>query len=163
MLHPYAQGHKTYLPSACFSMAQREKDIFCKVLSQVKVPDGYAANISCCECSKEHKIFGLKSHDCHTLMQQLLPLAVRRVLPKNVSAVLIELINFCRGICSKTSTVEALNGLESRISTTLCHLEMIYPPAFFDVMVYLAIHFAREPRIVGPYNIDGCTPLRGVC
>ena len=112
-LHPYAQGQKTYLPPACFSMAQNEKDIFCKVLSRVKVPDGYAANISRCVRLKDRKIFGLKSHDCHILMQQLLPLAVRRALPKNVSAVLIELSNFFRAICSKTGIVEALNGLES--------------------------------------------------
>ncbi|XXG42875.1 hypothetical protein AAC387_Pa01g3044 [Persea americana] len=158
-LHPYAQGHKTYLPSACFSMAQKEKDIFCKVLSRVKVPDGYAANISRSVRLKEHKIFGLKSHDCHILMQQLLPLAVRRALPKNASAVLIELSNFFRGICSKTGTVEALNGLESRISTTLCHLEMIFPPAFFDIMVHLAIHLAREARIAGPVQYRWMYPI----
>jgi len=30
------------------------------------------------------KLIGLKSHDCHILMQQLLPVAIRRILPKTI-------------------------------------------------------------------------------
>ena len=54
----------------------------------MKVPDGYAFNISWCVQVNERKIFGLKSHDCHVLMQQLLPLAIRGVLDKNVCVLL---------------------------------------------------------------------------
>ena len=46
-------------------MTQSEKDIFCQVLSNVKVPDGYSTNISRFVNLKQHKIHGLKSHDCH--------------------------------------------------------------------------------------------------
>ena len=50
----------------------------------MKVPDGYASNISRCVQVDKRKIFGLKSHECHILMQQLLSLAIRGVLHKNV-------------------------------------------------------------------------------
>ncbi|KAH7850588.1 hypothetical protein Vadar_000241 [Vaccinium darrowii] len=60
-LHPIEdQLGRAYLPAVCFSMNQKEKDIFCKVLKNVKVPDGYALNISRRVHLKGHKIYGLK-------------------------------------------------------------------------------------------------------
>ena len=58
-------------------MTPAEKDDFLQVLRDVRVPDGYASNISHRVNLKERKIFGLKSHDNHILMQQLLPIALR--------------------------------------------------------------------------------------
>ena len=78
-----------------------KKKEFCKFLEEVKVPDGYVSNISQCVLVNERKIFGLKFHDCHILMQQLLPLAIREVLHKNICAVIVELCSFFKQICSK--------------------------------------------------------------
>ncbi|XP_042441186.1 uncharacterized protein LOC122026513 [Zingiber officinale] len=76
-LHPIEKGQKkVYLPPASFSMGKKEKGIFCKVLKKIKVPDGYASNISRCVQMKPPKLVGLKSHDNHILMQQLLPVAL---------------------------------------------------------------------------------------
>ncbi|XP_071739827.1 uncharacterized protein [Rutidosis leptorrhynchoides] len=48
-LHPEPLSNgKVYLPPACFEMDKKEKQKFCNVLKEVKVPDGYAANISRC-------------------------------------------------------------------------------------------------------------------
>src|SRR5262249_40947734 len=58
-----------FLPAACFTFSKREKRQFCKVLSQVKVPDGYSSNISSCVQLKDSKLVNLKSHDCNALMQ----------------------------------------------------------------------------------------------
>ncbi|KAL0386229.1 UNVERIFIED_CONTAM: hypothetical protein Sradi_3017200 [Sesamum radiatum] len=91
-LHPVEKGSgKYYLPPAPFTLGKRDKETFCKVLKSVKAPDGYASNISRHTNVKEQTIGGLKSHDNHVLIQQLLPLAVRRSLPKNVVDTLIEL------------------------------------------------------------------------
>ena len=99
-LHPQVQeSGKVFLSPACFTMNRQHKDIFCKVLKDVKVPDGYCSNISRRVQLKERAILGLKSRDCHILMQQLLPLAIRRALPKNVCEVLIELSTFFRKLC----------------------------------------------------------------
>ncbi|RVW97993.1 hypothetical protein CK203_028978 [Vitis vinifera] len=70
-LHPIQRGNRVILPAACYSLTSNEKKEFCKFLKEVKVPDGYASNISRCVQVNERKIFGLKSHDCHVLMQQL--------------------------------------------------------------------------------------------
>ena len=62
-------------------MSKEEKQHFCKVLYDIKVPDGYSSNISRCVNVAQAKITGLKSHDCHILMQQLMPVALRGLLP----------------------------------------------------------------------------------
>lgn len=137
----------------------KEKEIFFKLLKSVKVPDGYAANISKCVHLKDRKIIGLKSHDNHILMQQLLPLALRKVLPKNVSLTLMELSSFFREICSKSIRGKELQQLETQIALTLCKLERIFPPSFFDIMVHLAMHLAYEARIAGPVQYRWMYPI----
>ncbi|CAL1382751.1 unnamed protein product [Linum trigynum] len=86
-LHPkrHVSG-KLKIPIAAFSLNTKEKKTFGKVLKSVKVPDGYAANISRCVNLKNKSILGLKSHDSHILMQQLLPLAIRRLLLEQLAS-----------------------------------------------------------------------------
>ncbi|RVW34225.1 hypothetical protein CK203_102204 [Vitis vinifera] len=48
-----------------------------------EVPEGYCSNFRNLISLEELKLFGLKSHDYHALMQQLLPVALRSVLPKH--------------------------------------------------------------------------------
>ena len=48
------------------------------MLKKIKVPDGYSSNISRCVDVQARKVTGLKSHDSHVLMQQLLSLAIKK-------------------------------------------------------------------------------------
>ena len=75
-LHPRSDGKKIYLPSACHTLSKKEKISFCPCLRRVKVPQGYSSNIKSFVQLKELKLLGLKSHDCHVLMQQLLVVAI---------------------------------------------------------------------------------------
>ena len=70
-------------------------------------------------------------------MQQLLLLAIRGVLHKNVSGVFIEFYNFFKQLCSKVLSTNQLQWLENDIIVILCKLEWIFPPLFFDIMMYL--------------------------
>ena len=46
-LHPKMLANdRIYLPPACYTMSAREKDYFLIILKNIKVPDGYASNIS---------------------------------------------------------------------------------------------------------------------
>ncbi|KAL6316882.1 hypothetical protein AAG906_022894 [Vitis piasezkii] len=47
-------------------------------------PRGYFSNFRNLVSLEELKLFGLKSHDYHALMQQILPMALRSILPKHV-------------------------------------------------------------------------------
>jgi len=131
-------------------MAKSEKQLFCKIHRNIKVPDGYCGNISKCVNCVEGKIHGLKTHDCHVLMHQFMPIALRGILPDNVTAVLFELSSYFHGICSKVLHEDELDRLEERIKLTLCKMEMIFPPGFFTVMVHLVVHLATESKIAGP-------------
>ena len=47
------------------------------------------------------------------------------------------------------------------IVVILCKLEMIFPLAFFDIMVHLEIHLPNEDCLVVQFKIDGCFTLNG--
>lgn len=159
-LHPiYLEYGKRYLPAASFAMSKKERDNFLEVLRNVRVPDGYASNISRRVQIKGHKLSDLKSHDNHILMQQLLPTALRKVLSKHVSAALIRLCAFFREICSKVLNGRDLIHSEKEIAKTLCDLEKIFPPSFFDIMIHLPIHLAYEAQIAGPVHYRWMYPI----
>jgi hypothetical protein len=152
-LHPQEKpSGKWYLPPARYAMNKSERQAFCKVLRGITVPDGYCRNIATCVNVAEGKIVGLKTHDCHVMMQQLMPIASRGILPDDITALLFELSAFFRGICSKVLRVDELDHLEKSIIITLCKMEMVFPPGFFTVMVHLIVHLVAECKIAGPVN-----------
>nr|XP_027192948.1 uncharacterized protein LOC101493685 [Cicer arietinum] len=161
MLHPQPSPNitTTRLPRACYQMTNKEKESFLSILKNVKTPDECSSNIPRCVHVKQHKMFGLKSYDCHVLMQELLPVALRGSLPDKVTSVLVDLCNFFKQICSKVLNVEFLSQLESQIVITLCQLETIFPPSFFTVMMHLVIHLAHEAQVAGPVQYRWMYPL----
>jgi len=76
------------------------------------------------------KLVGLKSHDCHVLMQDLLPVAIRGILPKNVRQVITRLCLFFNAICRKVIDPTRLDELENEAIILLCQLEIYFPPSF---------------------------------
>ncbi|GFS37289.1 hypothetical protein Acr_00g0051170 [Actinidia rufa] len=146
-------------PRASFSLTIEEKEAFFKFLKSVKYPDGYAANISRSVHSTNGRLIGLKSHDYHRLIQQILPIGMRGFVNKEISTTLFELGSFFQDLCSKTLRRSELEKLEERIVHILCKLEKIFPPAFFDVMVHLAIHLPREALLGGPVQYRWMYPF----
>ena len=96
------------------------------------------------------KLYGLKSHDYHTLMQQLLPVALRSLLPKHVRHAIARLNFFFNALCKKVVDVSTLDKLQNELVVTLCLLEKYFPPSFFDIMIHLTVHLVREVRLCGP-------------
>ncbi|CAN1289768.1 hypothetical protein LINPERPRIM_LOCUS20432 [Linum perenne] len=159
-LHLVKRSDGKYIkPHACYTMTREERKDFCQFLKEVKFPDGYASNISRCSNVMEGKISGMKSHDCHILLQRLLPVGIRGSMDQCVVGVLAELGNFFHCLCCKTINMEALDKLENDIVTILCKLELIFPPAFFDVMVHLAVHLPHEAKLGGPVQYRWMYPI----
>ena len=77
------------------------------------------------------RLWGLKTHDLHILLQRLIPIAVRAYLQKDVYRTIVELCNFFRDLCAKTIRISDLNRLELDIVLILCKFEKIFPPTFF--------------------------------
>ncbi|XP_058784274.1 uncharacterized protein LOC131659049 [Vicia villosa] len=141
-------GNKTYLPPACYTLSKKEKTSFCECLESIKVPHGYSSNVKRLVSVKDLKLVGLKSHDCHVLMQQLLPVAIRGILPNNVRKTITRLCLFLNAIYCKAIDPLKLEDLENEAAVILCQLEMFFPP-FFDIMVHLIVHLVREIRLCG--------------
>ena len=96
------------------------------------------------------KLYSLKSHDYHALMQELLSMSLRSILRKHVRHAICRLSFFFNALCSKVVDVAALDKLQNDVVVTLCLLEKYFPPSFFDIMLHLTVHFVREVRLCGP-------------
>ena len=123
------------------------------------MPDGYSSNIGNCVSINYCKIIGLKSHDCHIMLQQLLPVALRGSLPKGPRTCIFRMCSFFNEICQRVIDRNRIEVLEEEIAETLCMLERFFPPSFFDIMVHLSIHLGREARICGPVQFRWMYPF----
>ena len=150
---------RTYLPPACYTLSKEEKKIVLQTLADLKVPEGYCSNFRNLMSMEELKLSGLKSHDYHALMQQLLPVAIRSVLPKHVRYAITRLCFFFNALCSKVVDVSRLNDLQQEIVVILCLLEKYFPPSFFDIMIHLIVHLVREVRLCGPVYMRWMYPF----
>nr|KYP73752.1 hypothetical protein KK1_006402 [Cajanus cajan] len=68
-LYPQSIGKRTYFPPACHTLSKKEKKSFSECLRSVKVPQGYSSNVKSLVSMQDLKLIGLKSRDCHVLMQ----------------------------------------------------------------------------------------------
>ncbi|KAL6557058.1 hypothetical protein OROHE_006934 [Orobanche hederae] len=78
-------GKKPYLPPAAHTLSRNEKKVLLQTLHSVKVPEGYSSNIKSLVDLDDLKLKGLKSHDCHVIIENLLPIAIRSILPEKVT------------------------------------------------------------------------------
>ena len=118
-------------------------------MKNLKFPDGYASNMATFVDMRKHKLFGMKSHDCHVFMQRLIPIAFRELLPTNVWQALTDLSLFFKGLTSTTIKVENMERLEKDIPIIIFKLYRIFPLGFFDSMEHLPIHLPNEAKIAG--------------
>ncbi|CAL9021248.1 unnamed protein product, partial [Prunus brigantina] len=81
-LQPEYGERRTRLPPGPWNLSRAEKREVCNSFYGMKVPEGYSSNIKNLVSLQDSRLLGLKSHDCHTLMQKLLPVAIRSVLEK---------------------------------------------------------------------------------
>lgn len=91
----------TYFPLACHTLSRKERKKNCECLHGIKVSQGYSSNVKKRLSVKDHKLIGLKSHDCHDLMQQLLSMTICGILSKNIRKNIIRLYLFFNVIGNK--------------------------------------------------------------
>ena len=101
-LHPdEIEEGRLYIPPAEYCLDSKQKKQVCQVVKGARFPYGYAADIRGNVNVPEKKIVGLKSHDNHILLQDILPLAIRKVLPTRVCVALTRVSYFFKKIyCS---------------------------------------------------------------
>ena len=141
-------------PRAPFVFTSEERQNFISLVSSTKVPSGYSSTLI--KHVGELRLSGLKSHDHHILLQQILPAAVRHALSKGVRETIIRVGKLFKRICAKVIFKSELPSLYTDCAETLCMLEMFFPPGFFDIMPHLVVHLVREIEICGPVHSRWC-------
>ena len=146
-------------PKAIYTLNKEQGRVVCQWLKSVRFPDGYASNLGRCVDLNECKFTGLKSHDCHIMMERLIPIALKEVLPNFVWGAITELSNFLHDICSTVLKASHMEKLERDIPIILCNLKRIFPPAFFDSMEHLLVHLPYEAKVAGPVQFRWMYPF----
>ncbi|KAK1684215.1 hypothetical protein QYE76_045063 [Lolium multiflorum] len=108
-----------YCPPSCFTFSPAEVDQFFNCLLGVRVPFGYSGLISRYMDPKKRNFSGMKSHDCHVMMTQILPVAIRGIMDDHVRATLTGLCNFFDVITRKSISVKKLARLQEEIVVIL--------------------------------------------
>jgi hypothetical protein len=140
-MHPQNKMDKgRHLSPASYALTKEEKEIFFEVLSSIKVSSGFASNIN----MTEKKFQNLKSHDCHAIMTQLLPVALRGLLPKNVCVPIVKLCAFLNAISQKVINPDILSRLQKDVAQCLVSFELVFPPSFFSIMTHLLFHLVER-------------------
>nr|GFA60981.1 hypothetical protein [Tanacetum cinerariifolium] len=109
---------KCLKPQATYSFTPENRKKFCQFIKGVKLPDGFRSCFKYKVTDNDTNITGMKSHDCHIMMQCLLPYGLQQYLPDKIGKPIIELCSLFKQICSATlmeddmlkSQIKALEG-----------------------------------------------------
>ena len=115
---------------------------FLQNLKNLRCPTGYVSNLY--NRITGGKLGGLKSHDYHILLQQLLPVCLRNTADKEVLAVIIRLSRLFHRICSKVVDLETELQLLKDATEVLSSLERVFPPSFYIV----EFHLQHPPQLI---------------
>ncbi|GJZ96455.1 hypothetical protein Tco_0668789 [Tanacetum coccineum] len=103
-------------PQAAYSFKPEDKKSFVSLSKELNYQMG--SDPTCIDSTKsqinETNITGLKSHDCHIMMQRLLPYELQQYLPPDVAKPLIKLCLFFKQICSQTLMVDDMLKAQSK-------------------------------------------------
>ena len=92
----------------------------------------------------------MKTHSCLVLLKRIIPAGLRGLVHPDLYEAVAELGNFFQDLCSRNLSIHVGERLKQEIPLILCKLEKIFPPAFFDAMVQLAVHLPDEALLRGP-------------
>ena len=89
-----------FVPSAPYVLTPDNKRRLIERLMSLKPPTGFMSNMKS-KVDEDGTVHGLKSHDYHMLLQHILPLVLRGLLPDKVMKPILQLSNIFRKLCTK--------------------------------------------------------------
>jgi len=104
-------GSRVAKPRVSFVLEKNAQLLVYKRLKSLRFPDGHASNTLRMVNMEECRLYGMKSYNCHVLMQTLIPLAFHDLLPKGIWDALTEISHFFRDICSSKLNVDHIERL----------------------------------------------------
>jgi hypothetical protein len=93
------------------------------------------------------------------LNTQLLPVALRGILPPNVHLATVKLCAFLNAISQKAIDPTDLAKLHNDVVQCLVSFELVFPPSFFDITKHLLVHLVKEITILSPVFLHNMFPF----
>ncbi|GKE27599.1 zinc finger, PHD-type containing protein [Tanacetum coccineum] len=138
------KNRKCLKPQAAYSFTLEDRKKFCHFIKGVKLLDGFGSCFKQKVTNNDTNITGLKSHDCHIMMQRLLPYGLQNFLTDKIAKPIIELCSLFKQIYSTNLMEDDMLKAQIKVVDIMCDLELIYPSALFDIMIHLVIYLPLE-------------------
>jgi hypothetical protein len=90
-------GHSYFKPDAPYVFTKQDQTEFLTTLRELKFPSNYVGAL--CRRIQDGKLRGLKTHDFHVLLQQVIPLCLRNVGHPAVVGAVMRVSRLFRKIC----------------------------------------------------------------
>lgn len=152
-----ADGHSYFKPDAPYVLSKLHQQEFLSTLRDLKFPSNYVGALS--QRISDGKLQGLKTHDFHILLQQVLPLCLRNVGHPKVVGAVMRVSRLFRKICAKVVDADRKISMLEEVAETVCTLEKELPPSVFVIMMHLQIHLVEELFICGPVHTRWMYPF----
>jgi hypothetical protein len=146
-------------PSAPYVWTKEQHAQFLKLMSQTRFPTGYVSS-SIRSQTDMNILRGLKTHDYHVIIENILPIVV------NISSLekgpRLEIIRL--GLILKRMSLHVLDpsnfdSLREEVVEVLCLLERELPPTIFNISMHLLIHLENELEHCGPVRMRWMYPI----
>ena len=149
---------KMMKPRALYVLTDEEFEKFATCIESLKTPSGYSSDLG--KCIRKKNFGGLKSHDYHVFMQQVLPLALRGLMKPGPRMVVMRMWKVFRRLCTKVYNPASFASLEADVAESMELLEIEFPPSFFNIMMHLPYHLPKELDLCGPISARWMYPAR---
>ena len=156
-LVPNADGNSFFKPDAPYVLSRQDRQTLLATIKKLKFPTNYVGNLS--SRVQDGKLSGMKTHDFHILLQQVLPLSLRNICDKKVVGAIMRVSRLFRRIFSKVVDRSQKQQMLEDVAETICTLEKEFPPSIFVLMVHLPIHLVEELFICGPVHTRSMYPI----
>ena len=156
---PRRAREEYFMLDAPYVLKENEKKEVLKVIQELRMPTNYVGVLQ--KKLSDGKLRGLKSHDYHILMQQVLSLCIHNLGVESVWVAIIQMSRVFRRLCSKVVDPRREQQLKDDVAKTLCMMEKEFPLSFFDIMTHLVCTLLRSCSYVILFIQGGCTLWKG--
>jgi len=124
-------------------LIEEKKRTFLQIIKHLKTPTHYVIALHT-RVVRDGKLRGLKSHDYHAMMQQVLPFCLHNLMQEETHMSLINLNKVFNKIFAKVIDPNTMQVLRKEVVKTISSINKVFPPTMFDVMTHLVIHLVEE-------------------
>jgi hypothetical protein len=140
-----------------YMLSEEDFNLFCNCIESLRTPTGHSSAFR--KHIQKKKLGGLKSHDYHVLLQQVLPLVLRGLMKPGPRMAIMRVYKIFRRLCIKDYNPAEFESLQVDVAESMALVKMEFPPSFFDIMMHLLYHLMDELDLCGPVSTRWMYPV----